>query len=206
MINYEDLIKKELEHIQKIPVDRVSFLVEMLFNSDPKSRIITTGMGKAGQIAHTLATTLCSTGSPAYFLHPAEAQHGDLGMVGKHDRIIAFSNSGKTREVIETLKLCRQMHPKKMDSWGTNENYIVSIIGSSDGVEEITELSDAVLNYGPVEEICPLGLTPTTSTTCMSVICDLLVCGLIEYNNFTKEEYAIRHHSGYLNIKATSNE
>ena len=144
-------------------------------------------MGKAGQIANTFATTLSSTGTTSYFLHPAEAQHGDLGSVGKKDVIIVFSNSGKTREILELMDLVEKM--------GYN-NKIYAITGNSN--KKIDEKCERVLKFGEVEEICPLGLTPTTSTTCMSVISDLIVVGLMDKKKFTKEEYRKRHHGGYL--------
>lgn len=191
---YSELLLKEIEFLSKIPVDKISLFVELVKNNlDEGSRIVCSGMGKAGQIAHTFATTLCSTGTPSYFLHPSEAQHGDLGILCKKDILVLFSNSGKTREVLELIDLAKELH---------KDIKIFCIVGTTN--EYLENNCSFVLNFGPVEEICPLGLTPTTSTTCMSVICDLLVVGLITKNSFTKEEYAKRHHGGYLNIKAKS--
>jgi arabinose-5-phosphate isomerase len=148
-------------------------------------------MGKAGQIANTFATTLSSTGTPAIFLHPSEAQHGDLGVVQNGDIIIAFSNSGETREVIELIELVHGLN---------YHNLVFAIVGKSNPLIE-TRCADYI-EFGPVEEICPLGLTPTTSTTCMSVISDLIVVGLMKRNGFTKEKYSKLHHGGYLGKKS----
>ena len=189
---YVDLLLKEIDYLSKIPVNKIHFFVDLLHSGiNEKTRVICSGMGKAGQIAHTFSTTLSSTGVPSYFLHPSEAQHGDLGVLCKDDIIILFSNSGKTREVLELINLAKGLYP---------DIRILCIVGeSNDVLENNTSL---VLNFGPVEEICPLGLTPTTSTTCMSVMCDLIVVGLMKKNNFTKEEYAKRHHGGYLGKKS----
>lgn len=189
---YTELLLKEIHHLSRIPLDKVEFLVELLHSGISKNtRVICSGMGKAGQIAHTLSTTLSSTGVPSYFLHPSEAQHGDLGIICSDDILIVFSNSGKTREVLELIELSKSLH---------SDLRILCIVGESNrNLEEKTSL---VLEFGPVEEICPLGLTPTTSTTCMSVICDLIVVGLMNKNNFKKEDYAKRHHGGYLGEKS----
>lgn len=189
---YTDLLLKEIDYIQKIPVHKIGFFVELLHSGiRENTRVICSGMGKAGQIAHTFSTTLSSTGVPSYFLHPSEAQHGDLGILCENDIIVLFTNSGKTREVLELINLSRSLHP---------DIKILCITGQSN--QELIGGADLVLDFGPVEEICPLGLTPTTSTTCMSVICDLIVVGLMRKNNFTKEEYAKRHHGGYLGEKS----
>jgi arabinose-5-phosphate isomerase len=191
-MNYLSLIEKEIEYIKNIPVDRIADIVSQISHYKGKDgRIITSGMGKAGQIAHTLSTTLCSTGWPSFFLHPSEAQHGDLGMIQQGDAIIVFSNSGKTREVLELIDLIHNLGYC---------NYIFAIVGNSN--EEISLKCSDYLQFGPVEEICPLGLTPTTSTTCMSVICDLIVVGLMETSGFTKNKYSKLHHGGYLGTKS----
>jgi len=191
---YIELLLKEIHYISKIPLDKIEFFVELLHSVISKnSRIICSGMGKAGQIAHTFSTTLSSTGTPSYFLHPSESQHGDLGIICPDDILIVFSNSGKTREVLELINLSKNLHP---------DLRILCIFGESN--DEVESKTSLVLQFGPVEEICPLGLTPTTSTTCMSVICDLIVVGLMNKSNFTKEEYAKRHHGGYLGEKSKS--
>ena len=190
-MNYKALIEKEIEGIRNIPTDRIDEVVNQIHWNLTTGRIITAGMGKAGQIANTFATTLSSTGTPAFFLHPSEAQHGDLGVVQNGDIIIVFSNSGETREVIELIELVHGLN---------YNNLIFAIVGKSNSHIE-TRCADYI-EFGPVEEICPLGLTPTTSTTCMSVISDLIVVGLMKRNGFTKEKYSKLHHGGYLGKKS----
>lgn len=193
-MDYNSLLEKEISELSKLPTKRISEIVDFYFRyKSENTRIITSGMGKAGQIAHTFATTLSSTGTPAYFLHPSEAQHGDLGMIEPGDIIFVFTNSGKTREIKELIELVHNL------GYG---NYIVGITGKSNVFLE-TKCAE-VLEFGPVEEICPLGLTPTTSTTCMSVVNDLIVVGIMNKKGFSKEEYAKRHHGGYLGRKAKS--
>ncbi len=193
MLDYKKLLETEIEYLRSIPMPGIDELAAIIANRpNPKhTKIITSGMGKAGQIAHTLATTLSSTGTPACFLHPAEAQHGDLGIMTEGDVLIVFSNSGKTREVLELLDLVTHLYP---------ETKILSITG--DGTSLLATKSTVNLSYGPVKEICPLELTPTTSTTCMSVICDLLVVGVMTKIGFTKQQYAQRHHGGYNGEKS----
>lgn len=194
-MDYNKIIEKEIFFIRSIPVDQIEKLIDLLYTPFLGSKIALSGMGKAGQMAHTLATTLSSTGISSFFIHPAEAQHGDLGMIGKYDKVIVFSNSGKTREILEFMKLCRILY---------SDIQIYSIVGNPNS--EIQKESDFSIVYGPIEEVCPLGLTPTTSTTCMSIISDLIVCGFMERTKLTKEQYAVFHHGGYLNLKATGNE
>ena len=190
-MDYKSLIEKEIEAIRNIPTDRIDEVVNQIHWNLTTGRIITAGMGKAGQIANTFATTLSSTGTPSVFLHPSEAQHGDLGVIQNGDIIIAFSNSGETREVIELIELVHGLN---------YHNLVFAIVGKSNSHIE-TRCADYI-EFGPVEEICPLGLTPTTSTTCMSVISDLIVVGLMKRNGFTKEKYSKLHHGGYLGKKS----
>lgn len=190
----KDLISKEIEAIQNIPIDGViqnaiDLIEEQVHKKNGK--VVVSGMGKAGQIGVNIATTLSSTGSPAIFLHPSEAQHGDLGTVQENDIMILISNSGKTRELIELEYLVKKLYKNIK---------IIAITGNKDG--ELAKLSDVVLCTGNPVEICPLGLTPTTSTTAMTVVGDILVVLLMEQIGFTKKEYAKRHHSGYLGTKA----
>lgn len=191
-MDYNSLIEKEIEHLRRIPTERISDIVSAVSrNLQGNSRVITSGMGKAGQIAHTFATTLSSTGIPSFFLHPSEAQHGDLGIICPGDIVIIFSNSGKTREVHELIDLVHNI------GYG---NLIFAVVGKLN--ERISLKCADYIEYGEVEEICPLGLTPTTSTTVMSVISDLIVVGLMKQNSFTKLEYSKLHHAGYLGEKS----
>lgn len=190
----KDLISKEIEAIQNIPIDGViQNAIDLMEEQVNKKggKIVVSGMGKAGQIGVNIATTLSSTGSPAVFLHPSEAQHGDLGLVQENDVMILISNSGKTRELIELEYLVKKLH---------RDIKIIAITGNEEG--ELAKLSDVVLCTGNPSEICPLGLTPTTSTTAMTVVGDILVVLLMEQIGFTKKQYAKRHHSGYLGTKA----
>lgn len=190
-MNYSDLIEKEIKFLREIPTERVSDIIMQINEYLYDGRIITSGMGKAGQIAHTFSTTLSSTGTPSFFLHPAEAQHGDLGIVRPGDIIIVFSNSGKTREILELIELIHALE---------YNNLIFAIVGETNS--DINIRCADYIEFGKVEEICPLGLTPTTSTTCMSVISDLIVVGLMKHKKFTKEKYSKLHHGGYLGQKS----
>ena len=149
-------------------------------------------MGKAGQIAMNIATTFCSTGTPAVFLHPSEAQHGDLGIIQKNDLLLLLSNSGKTREIVELVQLARVLNP---------EIPIIVITGNPES--QLGTHGDVTLSTGNSPEVCPLGLTPTTSTTMMTVMGDVLVVATMQKIGFTKEEYAKRHHGGYLGHKSS---
>jgi arabinose-5-phosphate isomerase len=162
--------------------------VEVLYTC--KGKVITTGMGKAGHIACKIAGTLCSIGTPAAFCHPGEAAHGDLGLLAPGDVIIAFSTSGKTREIIEMLELAHHFGIDK----------IIGITSHPDS--EIRSLSNVVINMGEIKEPCSLGLTPTASTTVMLAIGDALALTLMEKKKFTREQYGLRHHAGYLGKKA----
>lgn len=159
-----------------------------------QGKVVIAGMGKAGQIGMTIATTLSSTGTPAVFLHPMEAQHGDIGIVQSNDVILLISNSGITDEVVMLAHLVKKLYAHIP---------IISLTGDRNG--KLHELAEVSLITGKPNELCPLGLTPTTSTTVMTVIGDLIVVALMEKIGFTKEEYAKRHHSGYLGSKARDN-
>ena len=179
------ILDAEAEAIRSINVDE-NFVraVEVMKNCDGK--IITTGIGKAGYIANKFAATLCSTCTPAMFVHPAEAAHGDLGIVDDHDVLIAFSTSGKSREVLEILELARHLG-------------VATIIGiTSHPDSELRNLSDFVLDMGEIEEPCPLGLTPSASMAVMLAISDAIALSLMEQKGVTREDWGLRHHGGYL--------
>jgi arabinose-5-phosphate isomerase len=148
-------------------------------------------MGKAGQIAHNIATTFSSTGTPAAFLHPSEAQHGDLGILQENDVLLAVSNSGKTREIIELIDLKNNLYPS-----------IPVIVLTSSKESELAQKSDCYILTGAPAEVCPLGLTPTTSTTVFTVIGDALVVLMMEKIGFQAGDYAKRHHGGYLGVRS----
>lgn len=179
------ILDAEAEAIRSVNVDE-NFVraVEVMKNCDGK--IITTGIGKAGYIANKFAATLCSTATPAVFVHPAEAAHGDLGLVDTHDVLIAFSTSGKSREVLEILELGRHLG-------------VATIIGvTSHPDSELRDRSDLVLDMGEIEEPCPLGLTPSASMAVMLAISDAIALSLMEQKGVTKEDWGLRHHGGYL--------
>ena len=193
-----EIIRREIEGIQNIPVDRmIGEAINLMHRQvhDKKGKVVVSGLGKAGQIGHNIATTLSSTGTPAVFLHPLEAQHGDLGILQQNDVLFLISNSGKTKEILELLPLARKLFPdiKAIGLTGHPEN-------------ELGTLVDVCLSTGYPKEVCPLGLTPTTSTTVMTVLGDILVVTLMKKINFTKSDYAKRHHSGYLGIKSRDDE
>ena len=154
-----------------------------------KHRIVTTGMGKAGHIARKAASTLSSLGMPSCFVHPGEAAHGDLGMVVKGDILLVFSTSGKTREVIETIN-----RAKILGVFG-----IIALTSHPDS--EIRNMVDVVVDMGFFEEAGYLSLAPTTSIVMMLIYSDLIATFAADIRNFTIDEFAIRHHGGYLGKK-----
>ncbi len=151
-------------------------------------RVIVTGMGKSGHVGKKIAATMASTGTPAFFLHPAEAGHGDMGMVTESDLVLALSNSGTTIEILTLLPLIKRM-----------DTPLVSMTGGLDS--PLAKSSDAVLNTGVRQEACPLDLAPTSSTTVSLVMGDALAIALLEARGFTAEEFAFSHPSGALGRK-----
>ena len=162
-----DILEAESKAVASIPYTSdfdkaVSLIVDHVKQRGGK--LVTSGMGKAGQIAMNIATTFCSTGIPAVNLHPSEAQHGDLGVLQPDDVMLLISNSGKTREILELVSLARRL---------ITDVPIIVITGN--GESELARLADATLPTGGAPEVCPLGLTPTTSTTVMTAIGDVLI-------------------------------
>ncbi len=185
-----DILRAESEAIAAIPVTddyqkAVEAIVERVHNKGGK--LVTTGMGKAGQIAMNIATTFSSTGTPAVFIHPSEAQHGDLGILQPNDIMLMISNSGKTNEIVDLVSLTKNIYPD-----------IPLIVITGVPTSPLADRADFVLPTGGAPEVCPLGLTPTTSTTMMTVIGDVLVVNVMNEIKFSREEYAKRHHGGYL--------
>jgi arabinose-5-phosphate isomerase len=190
----KSILEREAEAVRSIPVGEVySRVVELIHERvhDRGGKVIASGMGKAGHVANHMATTLSSTGTPALFLHPSEAQHGDLGVIRENDLLLLLSNSGKTREILELVDLTHALYPGIP---------LVIITGNPDG--PLAKESDLVLHTGNPKEVCPLGLTPTTSATTMAVIGDVLVVLLMNRTGFTSLDYARRHHGGYLGEKS----
>ncbi len=190
----ENLLKREAEAVRNIPIsDGYHKAVELIYQKVHKEggKVIASGMGKAGQIAENIATTLSSTGTPAVFLHPSEAQHGDLGVIRENDVLIVLSNSGKTREILELVQLTHNLY---------NTVPLIVITGNPDG--ELPKIAEVSLFTGNPKEVCALGLTPTTSTTTMTVIGDILVVLEMKKIGFSHADYAKRHHGGYLGQKS----
>lgn len=190
----EQIVAAESRALLSIPYTEnydkaVELIVEHVHRRGGK--LVTSGMGKAGQIAMNIATTFSSTGTPAVNLHPSEAQHGDLGVLQPNDVMLLISNSGKTREILDLVMLTRNLYPAIP---------MIVITGNPDS--ELSRITDLTLPTGGVPEVCPLGLTPTTSTTVMTVIGDILVVNVMRVTGFTREEYAKRHHGGYLGHKS----
>ena len=187
------IIEKESDALRTIPVDEsYEKAVDLIYEHVHirKGKLIISGMGKAGQIAMNIATTFSSTGTPSFFLHPSEAQHGDLGILCKNDLLLLISNSGKTRELEELVRLSKGLAPD-----------VKFIVITSNEDSPLAKEAAVCLLTGSPEEVCPLGLTPTTSTTVMTVIGDVLVVSVMKKIGFTKSEYAKRHHGGYLGEK-----
>ena len=190
----KELLQKEAQAVMNIPVsnayeEAVNLIVEQVHQK--RGKLVTSGMGKAGQIAMNIATTFCSTGIPSVFLHPSEAQHGDLGILQENDVRLLISNSGKTREIVELTHLAHHLNP--------NLKFIV-ITGNPES--PLANKANVCLSTGKPDEVCTLGMTPTTSTTAMTVIGDILVVQTQKKTKFTIEEYSKRHHGGYLGEKS----
>ncbi|MDO8271174.1 MAG: SIS domain-containing protein [Gammaproteobacteria bacterium] len=188
------VLEAEARAIQSVNVDE-SFESAVNTILACSGKVITTGIGKAGHIAHKFTATLCSTGTPSVFLHAAEAAHGDLGIVSANDVLIAFSTSGKSREVIEILELSRHL----------GVSHIIGITSHPDS--ELRDHCEYILDMGMPKEACPLELTPTSSIAVMLAISDAIAISVMESREFTKEEWGLRHHGGYLGRAArTDNE
>jgi arabinose-5-phosphate isomerase len=153
-----------------------------------RGRVIVTGMGKSGHIARKIAATLASTGTPAFFVHPGEASHGDMGMITPQDSVIALSNSGAVAEIVSLLPLLKRM--------GTR---LISMTGNDQSA--LAKASDVHLNTGVETEACPLDLAPTSSTTTALVMGDALAIALLEARGFTADDFAFSHPGGTLGKK-----
>jgi arabinose-5-phosphate isomerase len=185
----KEVLRAEADAINAVKIDSsYEEAINILFESSGK--IITTGMGKAGFVAQKFAAIMSSTGTSSVFIHPAEAAHGDLGVISKNDSIVAFSTSGKTREVLEFIELSRHM---------TNGS-VIGITSHSDS--GLRELSDVIIDMGVIREPCPLGMTPTASMAVMAAVSDAIALVLMQKKEITLEEYGLRHHGGYLGRRA----
>ncbi|MBF0326981.1 KpsF/GutQ family sugar-phosphate isomerase [Magnetospirillum moscoviense] len=148
-------------------------------------RVVVSGMGKSGHVGRKIAATLASTGTPAFFVHPAEASHGDLGMITKDDAVIALSNSGETPELSDIIAFTRR--------------FAISLIGITSRADSaLAQSSDVALILPPIPEACPNGLAPTTSTTMMLALGDALAVALLERKNFSAADFRVFHPGGQL--------
>jgi len=150
-----------------------------------EGRIVVTGMGKSGHIGSKIAATLASTGSPAFFVHPGEASHGDLGMITSKDVVLALSNSGETGEILTILPIIKRLNVP-----------LISLTGKPEST--LSQAADVNLDASVEKEACPLGLAPTTSTTVALVLGDALAVALLDAKGFTAEDFALSHPGGSL--------
>ena len=184
----QDVLRMEAEAILEL-VPRVdeNFAAAVKLILDCQGRTVITGMGKSGLIGRKMAATLASTGTPSFYLHPAEGIHGDLGMVTESDVVIALSNSGEPGEVLNILPSLRRIGAK-----------IIAMVGKPDST--LGKNADVVLNVGVSKEACPLGLAPTSSTTAALAYGDALALALLKKHNFTASQFAIFHPGGSLGL------
>lgn len=180
-------IDSEIKAIEELKhsLDSVSLTQALDFMQNSKGRIIITGMGKSGHIGKKIAASLASTGTPSFFVHPAEASHGDLGMITEDDVVIAISNSGESRELVDILNYCKRFGIK-----------LIAITKNAES--SLGKAGDVILLLPNNGEACPLGLAPTSSTTATLVLGDVLTIGMIERKGFSKEDFNDRHPGGKL--------
>lgn len=179
-------IDREIEALRVMEASLDDNLVKALdLMQDCKGRVIVTGMGKSGHIARKIAATLASTGTPSFFIHPAEASHGDLGMLTMDDVVIAISNGGESKELSDILLYCKR--------------YGIALIAiTKNPLSSLGKNSTLVLKLPDNGEACPLGLAPTSSTTATLVMGDILAVDLMERKGFSETDYKKRHPGGKL--------
>ncbi|MEH8019697.1 KpsF/GutQ family sugar-phosphate isomerase [Rheinheimera metallidurans] len=184
----------EVIRIEAAAIEQLSQYLDTNFNLacqlifDSKGKIIVTGMGKSGHIGSKIAATLASTGTPAFFVHPGEASHGDLGMLSKDDIVIAISNSGETGEVLTITPVIKRLGIK-----------LIAMTGNPSST--LAKLADAHLCVKVEQEACPLGLAPTASTTATLVMGDALAVALLDARGFSADDFALSHPGGSLGRK-----
>ena len=181
--NTIDIEIEAINELKKLLDENLTKALDMIEHT--KGRVILSGMGKSGHIARKIAASLASTGTPSFFMHPAEASHGDLGMVTSDDTIIAISNSGESRELIDILNYAKR--------FGIN---LISITKNPDS--SLCRAGDIVLRLPTSKEACPLGLAPTSSTTATLVLGDIITVAMIERKSFSKVQFNQRHPGGKL--------
>ncbi len=188
------VLQHEAEAILNIPAtDEFDQAIQLIHRQvhEKGGKLVTSGMGKAGEIAQNISTTFSSTGTPAVFLHPSDAQHGDLGVIQPDDALLLISNSGKTREILELVELANRLYQG-----------LPLIVITAKEESGLAKTANVCLLTGDPVEVCPLGLSPTTSTTMMTVIGDVLIVLMMDRIGFTNEDYSKRHHGGYLGSKS----
>lgn len=179
-------IDQEIEALRSMESELNISLTKVLdLLQNTKGRVIVTGMGKSGHIASKISATMASTGTPAFFLHPGEASHGDLGMITPNDTVIAISNSGESRELSDIITYCKR--------------FSIPLVGMTKNPESsLGKCSDYLLKLPSNKEACPLGLAPMSSTTATLVMGDILAANLMVRRGFTAEDFKIRHPGGKL--------
>lgn len=163
--------------------DEFVLACRLMFNC--RGRVVVTGMGKSGHIAGKIAATLASTGTPAFFVHPGEASHGDLGMITPQDVVLALSNSGETGEVVTILPIIKRIGVPLIAMTGNRES-------------TLAKFASAHIDVSVRQEACPLGLAPTSSTTAALAMGDALAVSLLEAKGFTRDDFALSHPGGSL--------
>lgn len=174
---------KEIQALATRLDDQFETAVQLILNC--KGRIVVSGMGKSGHIGGKIAATFASTGTPAFFMHPAEASHGDLGMITQEDVVITLSNSGESEEILNILPTIKRLGAK-----------VISITGAADST--LAREAHVHLNAEVAQEACPLGLSPTASTTAALALGDALAVCVLELRDFTAEDFARSHPGGKL--------
>lgn len=172
-----------LNHVASKLDDQFIQAVDLLLEC--KGRVVVTGMGKSGHIANKIAATLASTGTPAFFVHPGEASHGDLGMITRDDVVITISNSGETQEVLALLPMLKRF-----------DITFIAMTGKPNST--LAKAANAHLDIGVEKEACPLGLAPTSSTTATLAMGDALAVAALQCRGFTAEDFALSHPGGTL--------
>ena len=180
------VIQTEMQAVAKL-VERIDdqFVTACHLLLNCRGRVVVTGMGKSGHIAGKIAATLASTGTPAFFVHPGEASHGDLGMITRQDVVLALSNSGNTEEILTILPIIKRLGVP-----------LIAMTGNRNSA--LAKLSTAHIDVGVEQEACPLGLAPTSSTTAALVMGDALAVSLLQRRGFTRDDFALSHPGGSL--------
>ena len=185
----QDVLRMEAEAIlELVPRVDANFAAALSLILECPGRTVITGMGKSGIVGRKMAATFASTGTPSFYLHPAEGIHGDLGMVTADDVVIALSNSGETGEILNILPSLRRIGAK-----------IIAMVGNTNST--LAKNSDVVLDVGVEKEACPLGLAPTSSTTAALAYGDAIALALLQKRNFTASQFAVFHPGGSLGRK-----